>query len=132
MSSNGTGGLCVSAHAITRWTERVGPTVSPLEARFALGRPISMGRAHPTPRRWTDARPACGLTFIYWSHRPSVCALAGNGMVITVLTRQLCKATAPRSAAAPRASDADTDRRPRAMAGAGPAPWRWDGRRDAA
>lgn len=132
MSSNRTGGVRISAHAITRWTQRVQPTASPLEARLALAQLVSMGRIRSTPRHWTDARPARGLTFIYWSQRPSVCALAVDGVVVTVLTRQLCAATAPRSAAALRAAGADTDRRPRTLAAAAPAPWRWVGRRDAA
>jgi hypothetical protein len=132
MSSTRTAGLRISAHATARWTERVDRSASPLEARLALAQLASMGRTRSTPRHWTDVRPAPGLTFIYWSGRPSVCALAVDGVVVTVLTRELCAATAPRTAAALRAIGADGARRPRSLVTAAPATWRWDGRRDAA
>ena len=130
MGSNHTGGLRISGHAVRRWIERVDSTASPLEARLALGQHISMGRIRATPRHWTNARPAPGLTFVYWSHRPSVCALAIDGVVVTVLTRALCAATASRSPSALTyvRTGAHRSARPANPVSA----WRWDGRRDAA
>jgi hypothetical protein len=123
-------GTRISAHAVARWAERVDPAAGPNEARLALAQLVSMGRARSTPRHWTDARPAPGVTFIYWSQRPSVCAVVADGTVVTVLTRALCASTAPRSAAFLRAVGAEPVRRGRLV----PAQkaWRWDGRRDAA
>jgi hypothetical protein len=120
----------LSAHAVQRWSERVDPGAAQIEARFALGQLISHGRVRATPRHWTDVGADPGLTFVYWSHRPTVCALIVDGVVVTVLTRTLCRSTAARSTAALRALGADpADCLPRIE----PAPaWRWDGRRDAA
>lgn len=130
MGSNPTGALRISGHAVRRWIERVDSTASPLEARLALAQHISMGRIRATPRHWTNARPAPGLTFVYWSQRPSVCALAIDGVVVTVLTRALCAATAPRREATLGSVRAGANRVARP---ADPvAAWRWDGRRDAA
>jgi hypothetical protein len=130
MGSTHTGGLSISGHAVRRWIERVDSTAGPLEARLALAQHISMGRVRPTPRHWTNARPAPGLTFVYWSQRPSVCVLAIDGVVVTVLTRALCAATAPRIPAALSSVRTGTHRSTRL---ADPvSTWRWDGRRDAA
>ncbi len=128
MGSNHTGGLRISGHAVRRWIERVDSTASPLEARLALAQHVSMGRTRAMPRHWTNARPAPGLTFVYWSQRPSVCALAIDGVVVTVLTRALCAATAPHSPAL--ASVRTATHRPARPVNPVSA-WRWDGRRDA-
>ncbi len=129
-STRSAAGTRISAHAVTRWAERVDPAAGPNEARLALGQLVSMGRARSTPRHWTDAQAAPGVTFVYWSQRPSVCAVVVNGTVVTVLTRALCAATAPRSAAFLRAVGAEPVRRGHAILAE--KEWRWDGRRDAA
>jgi hypothetical protein len=120
----------LSSHAIDRWRERVDPQATVIEARLALAQLISRGQIRSTPRHWTDVNPAPGLRFAYWSERPSVCALIVDGVVVTVLTRGVCRSTAPHSRAALRAVGADPARRPRRMQPA--SPWRWDGRLDAA
>lgn len=120
----------LSAHAVQRWRERVDFGATPTEARFELGQLISRGRVRATPRHWTDADPAPGLTFVYWAQRPSVCALIVDGVVVTVLTRTLCRNTAPRGTAALHAVGAARADYPRRMK---PVPaWRWGGRKDAA
>jgi hypothetical protein len=120
----------LNAHAVGRWCERVDPGATQLEACSALGQLISHGRVSATPRHWTDADPAPGLTFVYWAQRPSVCAIIVDGVVVTVLTRALCRSTAPRSTAALRAVGVEPADHPRRMK---PVPaWCWDGRRDAA
>ena len=129
-STHGAAGIRISAHAVARWTERVDRTAGTNEARLALGQLVSMGRVRATPRHWTDAQPAPGVTFVYWSHRPSVCAVVVDRTVVTVLTRALCATTAPRSATFLRATGAEP-----ARGGRHPHTekvWRWDGRRDAA
>lgn len=121
--------ITLSAHAIDRWIERVDPGASRLEARFALDQMVQRGHVRPTPRHWTDVDPAPGLTLIYWFQRPSVCALVVNDVVVTVLTRELCKNTALRSRAAlETAGVSRLDRRPRYDE----ARWHWTGREDAA
>ena len=91
--------LVLSAHAVARYRERVDPGVSPLEARLALGRLVALGRAGATPRHWmrADVQPGPGVRFIYWASRPDVCAVARDGVVVTVLTRALCRGVTSRS-----------------------------------
>lgn len=122
----------LSTHAVQRWCERVDPGASLLEARLALGQLVSNGRVRATPRHWTDADPAPGLSFVYWAQRPTICALIVDGVVVTVLTRELCRSTAPRSTAALRAVGSDPEDRPRARRMEPAAAWRWDPRQDAA
>lgn len=120
----------ISDHAVDRWCERVDPGATRLQARLALGQLVSRGRVRPTPRHWTDVDPTPGLKLIYWVQRPSVCAVVVDGVVVTVLTRSLCRSTAPHGSAALRAVGEHRDgirRRTKPV----PA-WRWDGRLDAA
>lgn len=119
----------LSSHAIQRWCERVNTGATLTEARFELGQFISRGRVRATPRHWTDAAPAPGLTFVYWAQRPSVCALVRAGVVVTVLTRSLCRSTEPCNVGViSDISTARTARRPRLKLIPG---WRWDGKKDA-
>jgi hypothetical protein len=121
--------LHISQHAVLRWQERVERDASWTAARLALGQFVSRGRIRPTPRHWTDVDPSPGLRFLYCAERPNVCALVMGGTVITVLTRELSKKTAPHSARALRAIDhgrrAPSRRRPVERA------WQWDGLREA-
>lgn len=120
----------LSAHAVQRWCERVDPGASQIEARLALGQLISRGRVRPTPRHWTSASAAPGLTFVYWSQRSDVCALIVDGVVVTVLTRALCRGTALHGTGALGATRTDPMGSPRHMKPV--SAWRWDGRLDAA
>jgi hypothetical protein len=125
MNSKHTGGLGA------RWIKRVDPAASPLEAQLALAQLLSMGKTHATQRHWTDVCPVPGVTFVYWSQRPSVCVVAVDGVVVTILARALCAGTAPRSTTALRAAGADTHRRAQVAGPVATADGRWDGRRDA-
>jgi hypothetical protein len=115
--------LVLSAHAVARFQERVDPGASPLEARLALGRLVALGRVRATPRHWmrADVEPCPGVRFIYWSSRPDVCAVARDGVVVTVLTRRLCRGVTSRShlrVVPQRPPDLRLVEVPR---------WRWDG-----
>lgn len=114
--------LSLSSHAVTRWNERVDRHVSRLEARLALGRFISLGRVRPTPRHWmrADVVPAPGLRFVYCADRPGVCALARDGVVLTIITRSLCSSSSRR-----RQLRAVPDPRPHPIDPV--ARWRWSG-----
>lgn len=120
----------LSAHVVQCWCERVDPGATQLEARFALAQLVSNGRVRATPRHWTDADPAPGLTFVYWAQRPSICVLIVDGVVVTVLTRTLCRSTAPHGTSARHAVGVlPRNRRNRTD----PVPaWRWNYRQDAA
>ena len=91
--------LVLTSHAVARYRERVDPGASPLEARLALGRLVTLGRSRATPRHWmrADVEPQPGVRFIYWSSLPDVCAIARDGVVVTVLTRGLCRSVTSRS-----------------------------------
>jgi len=88
----------VSQHAITRYIERVDAGASRLEARFAIGRLLALGRARAVPRHWMrrngiDAQP--GLLFVYCAASPGVCVLVRDRTVVTVITRAMCTANRP-------------------------------------
>ena len=84
----------VSKHATERYRERVDPGASALEARLAVEQIVACGRARPTPRRWMkDRAPAPGTRFVYWSKRPHISAIVADGTVVTVVTRNLVKAS---------------------------------------
>ncbi len=83
---------------------------------MALGQIVARGRRSPNPRHWMRAtRRQPGTCFVYWSGRPSVCAIVGDGAVVTVVTRQLCE-SAPRHLPEPGG-------RPRPQV----VPFRWSG-----
>jgi hypothetical protein len=84
--------LQLSWHGVQRWQQRVDPLASTAEARQALAEFVTQGHLRSTPRHWTAVDPQPGLAFLYWVHRPDVCALVWDGTVVTVITRQLCGA----------------------------------------
>src|SRR5215467_4413083 len=75
-------------HAVRRWQERVEPGSTRFEATQSLAEFVGHARLRSTPRHWTDVDPAPGLSFLYWSVRPDVCALVWAGVVVTVLARR--------------------------------------------
>ncbi|HEY7065734.1 MAG TPA: hypothetical protein VII06_29940 [Chloroflexota bacterium] len=83
----------ISRHAVERWQERVEPGASALGARLALRALLDAGRVRPTPRHWTRVTPEPGLCFVYAADQPGVCALVRDRVVVTVLTRALCRAS---------------------------------------
>ena len=84
--------LRVSAHAVERFQSRVYPTSSAAACRLLLERMVSCGKTRSRPRHWMrQIEPAPGLRFLYWVELPHVCGLVVNGVVVTVLTRALCR-----------------------------------------
>jgi hypothetical protein len=83
----------ISQHAIERYQGRVDTSASLTEARLVLGRMLSLGRVRPTPRRWMrDRAQTPGLVYVYWAELPGVCGLVLDGTLVTVVTRELCRA----------------------------------------
>lgn len=83
----------ITDHVVLRYRQRVDPGASPAEARLVLGRMISLGRTRSTPRHWMrHVHQTPGLVFLYWAELPGVCGLVLDGALVTLLTRQLCKA----------------------------------------
>jgi hypothetical protein len=89
----------ISAHAVERYCLRVAPNASAADARFALEQMAVAGNLRPRPRHWTrNVSPTPGLRFLYWAELPRVCGLVLDGVLITVVTRELCRtSTAERS-----------------------------------
>jgi hypothetical protein len=109
----------VSSHAVDRYVQRVDSHASRQEARLAVMQIASLGRLRAVPRHWLrrHVQPCCGLLFLTWNHRPEICLLVRDGVVVTVITRAMCEGRA-RLAEAPSASRRrvpDTAR------------WRWNG-----
>ena len=54
---------------------------------------MSLGQVRSTPRHWMRARARLtpGLRFVYWAEQAHVCALVLDGVVVTVVTRSLCR-----------------------------------------
>lgn len=83
----------ITDHVVQRYRQRVDDSASPAGARLVLGRMISLGHTRSTPRHWMrDVRKTPGLVFLYWAELPGVCGLVLDGALVTLLTRQLCKA----------------------------------------
>jgi len=98
--------LIISSHAKQRYVERVEPSLSLALAGRHLRRFVAVGRARPKPRHWmARAHSSPGTRFIYWSKRPGVCAIVRNGVVVTVLTADLCHAAPHRHPRGARAKN---------------------------
>ena len=53
---------------------------------------VARGRMRSRPRHWTrGVHQTPGLRFLYWADMPDLCALVLDGVVITVLTREVCR-----------------------------------------
>jgi hypothetical protein len=109
----------VTLHAAERWTQRVDRGASIHEARLAVQRFIAFGRVRPTARHWMRGRvrQEPGTVFAYNAHRPDVCAVILDGVVVTILTRSLF-ASRPRHLALTPAAPQATSALERAR-------WRW-------
>jgi hypothetical protein len=83
----------LTQHAIDRYLQRIDTTATTTEARFVLGRLVCLGCVRSTPRHWMrHIQKTPGLLFIYWAELPGVCGLVLDGALITLITRELCRA----------------------------------------
>ncbi len=101
-------------HAVQRYQERV----APLSTAAAFGRLSDLAataKVRPTPRWWTPVKPAPGLAFAYPAAEPGVCLLLRDGVILTVLERDQCRAWSMRDAEAQPTAGRRTQR---------PAPYR--------
>lgn len=77
-------------HAVRRYQERV-ELVSTAAAFRRLEVLAASSRIRSTPRWWTPARPAPGLSFAYPASLPGVCLLVRDGAILTVFERSQCQ-----------------------------------------
>ena len=76
-------------------------------AKLAIGRLMAHGRWRPNPRSWmSETKAAPGVRFVYAATYPGVCAIVDDGVVVTIVTRDLCRSDGrrrrPASSQAPR------------------------------
>jgi hypothetical protein len=92
-----------------------------MTARLRFEQMVALGRTRSTPRHWMRGRisPAPGLRFLYWSRRPSICALVVGNAIVTVVTRSMFRA--------PTMHEVRRAGRPRPVE---PSRWRWERRVD--
>jgi hypothetical protein len=69
-----------------------------------------------------DIEAAPGVRFVYWSGRPGVCAIVRGDVVVTVVTRSLCRGVTSRSHLRLVDPNRSPDPRPTDRKR-----WRWDG-----
>jgi hypothetical protein len=113
----------ISAHAISRYQERVDPSASRYEAYRALKRFLTRGRARATARHWMRETPAPkqarllrnddapNQSYVYCSCLPGVCLIVRDCTVVTVLTRELCRSRRQRQRQAHRGETGHLARR---------------------
>ena len=85
----------VTAHAITRYQERVAPAASRQVALRAIREILDHANSRSRPRLWTKvgARPGC--RYLYSADHPDVCLVLRGGAVVTVFSRISCAAWNP-------------------------------------
>jgi hypothetical protein len=85
------GGARITQHAIERYISRVEPWASRESARAGVERIVTCGHVRSTPRHWMRHRVGLtpGLRFVYWAEQPDVCALVLDGVVVTLVHRDL-------------------------------------------
>lgn len=112
----------IAAHAVERWIQRVDGGASALEARLALEQFVALGRTRPVPRHWMrgQVRQEPGTRFIYNATHPGACAIFTDGVIVTVVTKDLFDAPRRhlRVAAVPPVAALPASERAR---------WRWMG-----
>ena len=84
----------ISAHAIDRYRQRVDRLASRGTGRAVLTEMTLKGHLRSRPRHWMrHVEQTPGLRFLYWAELPQVCALVLDGVVVTVLTREVCRSS---------------------------------------
>jgi hypothetical protein len=85
----------ITAHAITRYQQRVDPTASRREALRAIREMLGHARRRSRPRHWTKVTTRPGCRYLYSADHPDVCLVLRGGAVITVFSRAGCAAWNP-------------------------------------
>jgi hypothetical protein len=78
-------------HAVERWFQRVDGGAPGILRGAALESFLRHGKRRPRPRHWTRTYAEPGTTFVYAADQPGVCAVLRGNVVVTVLTRALCR-----------------------------------------
>ena len=88
----------ISSHALDRFAERVAKGMSRRDAHGRVSAMLATGTVRATPRWWTTCPPAPAQRFVYSALEPDACLVLRDGVVVTVLGRELCaKARAVRA-----------------------------------
>jgi hypothetical protein len=112
----------VTDHAIERWIARVDVSAGPREARLAIQRFVSLGRARAVPRHWMRGyvREEPGTRYVYNASHSKACAVIVDGAIVTILTKDLFEGRRRHLHAVPSPRVAPTSATARAR-------WRWSG-----
>jgi hypothetical protein len=81
----------ISRHAIERYQQRVS-FVPHVEAAQRLAELAANSARRPTPRRWTNVPECPAMLFLYPRANSAVCLLMKCDTVITVFSRDACRA----------------------------------------
>lgn len=81
----------LTRHAVERWFQRVDLGTNDRPSIAALDDLLRRGKRRPRPRHWTRTHVEPGTTFVYAADRPGVCAVVRGNVVVTILTRELCR-----------------------------------------
>jgi hypothetical protein len=79
----------ISGHAIERFRQRVDDRASLTQAFTEITSMLSRGRVRSRPRHWMRGYIVPGTCYVYPADRPGVCLIVGDGVVKTVITREL-------------------------------------------
>jgi hypothetical protein len=82
----------VTAHAITRYQERVEPGASRQEALRAIREILQHACSRSRPRLWTKVKTRPGYRYLYSADHPGVCLVVRGRAVVTVFSRSSCAA----------------------------------------
>jgi hypothetical protein len=85
----------ITAHAVTRYQERVDSTLTRRDALRAIREIMNDAHGRPRPRHWTkvNARPGC--RYLYSATHPDICLVLREHAVVTVFSRHTCTAWNP-------------------------------------
>jgi hypothetical protein len=84
--------LFISTHAIRRYRERVDPIAASASVVRAIREIVISGRSRSRPRRWTTVKTRPGCRYMYLAVRPDICVVVRGDVVVTVFSRQVCRA----------------------------------------
>ncbi len=85
----------ISGHAIERFRQRVDERASLTQAYSEITSMLARGRVRSKPRHWMRGSIEPGTRFVYPADRPGICLIVGDGVVKTVITKNLYRS--PRS-----------------------------------